>query len=209
MSNPSPIAVLAAAGAFMASTLASGSATSQEPVPSRFRGGVSVQGGPVVVPNDVTFGFGAVEGQLGIQADSRWGYYAILALGATAGQVAGLEAGAGFLVDYTFDDTISVGAGVEADELLVTYTPDCTSQSCAPVNATTGPLYGGRLHFAWHPLVARKPTGRRHALSLGIDLKLLSGPFGPLPNTALPPGSSVSLRGFAALPVVWLGYTAF
>jgi hypothetical protein len=208
------IAALSTTSIFLSALLTSATATAEDEADrTRFRGAVSLEGGPIFVPSVVTIGSVTVEGQLGAQIDRNWGVFGVISLGAIVGQVGGPVVGAGALFDYTMGDVISVGAGVEADAMAAVSTGGCNSDTatdCSSGSAAGGALYGGRFHFAVHPVVGGKGTRRRQALSLAVDLRLMSGPFGSATvNTSGTGQSSGNLNSFMVWPTVSIGYTAF
>ena len=208
-------AAAAAATSFLfASLLTASNAMAQDADRTRFRGGVALEGGPFIVPSVVTIGSVNVVGVLGAQIDRNWGVYAIPYLGGLVGQVGGVSLGTGALVDYTMDDAVSVGAGLELGAFLGA-SSSCTTTGAVngcndTFSAAGGAFYGARLRFAYHPFVSGVGTRRRKAFSLGVDLRLLEGPFAS--TTSGPNGNSTttgSLDSFIVAPMAWLGYTAF
>lgn len=216
------------AGAVLASTLTAGVASAQgypppPPPPhgyvvvedgARFRGGVSLMGGLLAVPGVVNIGSIGIQGALGAQINNNWGVYAIPSFDIIVGKVGGVGIGGGVMADYTFDGLpISVGAGVEAGLFAAIGASNCNSQgtSCGTASAAGGALYGGRLRFAYHPVIVRGENRiRRRALSIGLDLRLLTGAFGASSESnGTTVTAAASVNSFAVAPVVWIGYTAF
>jgi hypothetical protein len=166
---------------------------------ARFRGGVALQGGAILAPGTLTAGVVGLQTQLGAQINHGWGIYLVPSADFVVGPVQGLNLSAAILVDWTWDDTLSVGLGPDAGVFAAL---GSTSNS---ISAAGGILYGGRLHFAWYPVIGRGDDGiRRKALALGVDVRLLGGGAG----FASSAGSASATR-FVASPLATIGYQAF
>ena len=102
------------------------------------------------------------------------------------------------------DDMITVGAG-----------PDIGVFGAIGVDAATatgagGSLFGGRLHFGFNPIVGDGEDGiRRKSLTIGADLRLLTGAFGVATSGIAGSTVSGSANSFAIAPSVSLSYQAF
>jgi hypothetical protein len=187
----------------------------QEPDWARFRGGISLEGGALLVPGVVNIGGIGLVSQLGVQINNNWGVYAIPNFDILAGKLAGLSVGAGVLFDYTFDNIpISVGGGPEVGAFVAFGGSGCSNQgdgtACTTISDAGGAFYGARLHFAYYPVIVRyRGLPRRRALSIGFDLRLLEGAFGSASSNAMTATASATANGFAASPMLSIGYTAF
>lgn len=114
-----------------------------------------------------------------------------------------LQAGGAILVEFTFDDRFSVGAGPEADY----YGTGSQADANRDPEDVSGRLYGGKLHFGWHALTLPKEPpapGWGTALTIGADVRLLGGRTTglPMPNTS----GTVARNGFAVMPELTLGF---
>jgi hypothetical protein len=202
--NLRPIGALAALSGLLVPLLSSAPAAAQmmEPDGPRFRGGVSLNGSALVVPGVVSIGGIGVQGQIGAQISNNWAVYAIPNLDVLFGKLGGIGIGAGVLAEYTFTGLpISVGAGPEAG--LFAVIGGCNSgEGCD--SGAGGAFYGARLHFAYHPVIYHYGI-RRRALSIGFDLRLMTGAFGASSDVT----QTASANTFAVSPVVSIGYTAF
>jgi hypothetical protein len=210
--NLRPIGVLTTLGALLVPLLSSAPAAAQmmEPDGPRFRGGVSLNGSALAVPGVVTIGGIGIQGQLGAQISNNWAVYAIPNFDVLFGKLGGLGIGAGVLAEYTFNRLpISVGAGPEVGFFGVIGGSGCNGQgACTTVSDAGGAFYGARLHFGYHPLIYRNGI-RRRALTIGFDLRLMTGAFGGASATGNTITETVSVNSFAVSPVLSIGYTAF
>ena len=96
--------------------------------------------------------------------------------------------------------------------------PEISSSSGHPTcadgrlrNSTTnqagGAYYGGKVRFEFHPVIVR--TGwRRRALTLGVDLDILTGAYGAVSDSGNGTGT-VAVNSFGISPRAFIGYTAF
>ena len=170
---------------------------------ARFRGGVALEGGSLIVPGIFSVGVAGVQGQMGAQINNMIGVYAVPSFDIVFGSVGGVNLGFALMVDFTLlDDAITVGAGPDSDAFLA------FGNSSSSVSAAGGSLYGARLHFGWNPLVSHEETrARRKALTIGADVRLLGGGAG----FATVSNSSGSAAGgtFVLAPMLTVGYTAF
>jgi hypothetical protein len=208
----------AAALAFCTTALVTGLASAQEYYDgARFRGGVTLGGGPLIIPGVVNIGTVGIQGQIGGQINNNWGVYAIPSFDVIVGQLGGLGLGAGVLADYTFDNVpISVGLGPEVGVFIAFGSSgangngNCDANDSCTGSAAGGAFYGARLHFAYYPIIVRRGIHRR-ALSIGLDMRLLTGAFGATSATVSNNNETVSasVNSFAVSPVVSVGYAAF
>ena len=197
----------------VALVLVASSAAAQEPPPpppeaapapvdaekdgARFRGGVALEGGGLIVPDGGSLGLGGVNGQIGVQINNLVGVYFVPTLDILFGSGSGVYLGSGVLVDFTMvDDMITVGAG-----------PDlAVFAAIGSGSASGGAMYGGRLHFGYNAIVGKGDDGiRRKALTIGADLRLMVGPFA----TASATTASASTSAFAMAPTAFIAYQAF
>ena len=168
----------------------------------RFRGGVALEGGALVVPGAFSVGIAGVQGQLGGQINNNWGVYAVPSFDIVFGAVGGINLGAAVMVDYTLDDTLTFGIGPDSDAFVA------FGGSNSSVSAAAGGLYGARLHFGWNPALSHETfRARRKALTIGVDMRLLGGGIGGA--TVTNNGSSASASRFAVMPMLTIGYNAF
>lgn len=181
---------LAALGAALAAVFVATAASAQVDG-LRFRGGVALEGGALILPGKLAMGGGAVVGQLGVQIDDRWALYALPSFDAFAGDGSFVSsAGSALMAELTVPGApLSIAAGPDAAALLT-------------VSGESGGLgysLGGRLRLAVHPLLVRAETGpRRRALSVGVDLRVAEINLGGADNTSV-----------TFTPTAFIGYTAF
>ncbi len=170
---------------------------------ARFRGGVALEGGALIVPGTATMGIAGVNGQLGVQINNLVGLYAVPNFDVVFGEVGGVNLAAALMVDFTFlDDLLTVGAGLDAGVFAAIGVSETSSA------AAGGALYGGRLHFGINPLVGRGDDGiRRKALTIGVDVRLLGGAAGS--GSVSTTTAEASATTFVLSPSLSVGYTAF
>ncbi|MEP7124695.1 MAG: hypothetical protein ABJE95_27450 [Byssovorax sp.] len=169
---------------------------------ARFRGGVALEGGALLVPGVFSLGAAGVQGQLGCQINNNWGVYAVPSLDIMFGSLGGLNLGAAVMVDYTLDDSLTFGVGPDTDAFVA------FGGSSSSVSAAGGALYGARLHFGWNPALSHEGTkGRRKALTIGVDVRLMGG--GAAFATVSSSSSSGGGGTFVAFPMLTIGYNAF
>ena len=169
---------------------------------ARFRGGVALEGGALIVPGAFSVGLAGIQGQMGAQINNNWGVYAVPSLDIVFGAVGGLNLGAAVMVDYTLDDSITFGVGPDVDAFVA------FGGGGGSVSAAGGALYGARLHFGWNPALSHETNrARRKALTIGVDVRLMGGGVGGA--TVTTNGSSASASTFALMPMLTIGYNAF
>lgn len=170
---------------------------------ARFRGGVALEGGALIVPGIFSVGVAGVQGQMGAQINNLVGVYAVPSFDVVFGEVGGVNLGFAIMVDFTLlDDAITVGGGPDVDAFAAFGGGNGT------VKASGGALYGARLHFGWHPALSHDEfRARRKALTIGADVRLLGGGAG----FASASESSASAGGgtFVLAPMLTIGYSAF
>jgi hypothetical protein len=212
---------LAASGAVLATLLTAGVASAQYYAPPpppgygyveadgpRFRGGISLNGGALIVPGVVNIGSIGVQGQLGVQINNQWGVYAIPSFDVIVGSLGGIGIGAGVLAEFTFPGLpISLAAGPEAGLFVAIGGSGCDS-NVGTCSSAGGALYGGRLRFEYHPIIVRRGI-RRRALTLGADLRFLTGAFGASSVNSSGDGTVSASSSFVISPALFIGYTAF
>jgi hypothetical protein len=170
---------------------------------ARFRGGVSAEGGALIVPDTVTVGLAGVNGQLGVQINHLVGLYAQPELDVVFGDLGGIHFGGAVLVDFSIIDEVTIGVGPEAAVFAAIGTADGTG-----AEAAGGALYGGRLHLGFQPVWGRGDNGiRRQALTIGVDMRFLAGATGFASSTTS--GSEAAVRPFVLSPMLSIGYQAF
>ncbi len=214
---------LAELGALAVPTLTASLASAQpvyvEPDRARFRGGVNLEAGALLVPAvNLNLGEIAIQGEMGAQINNNWGVYVIPTVEIPFGRVFGIGASAGVLADYTFTGLpIGVALGPEVGGIVGLSglcNANSTSSSCASNNSLSsfaGAYYGARARFTYYPVIVREGW-RRRGLALGVDLRFIAGAFASETTTTTPTGGSVS--GTAGLtvglaPMVFIGYAAF
>jgi len=172
----------------------------------RFRGGVALEGGGVLVPDIINLGLAGIQGQLGVQINNSFGVYIVPSFHVLFGSMGGIQVGAAAIFDYTFlDDLLTVGAGPDVAALAAFGLPQ---DGGIGVAAAGGSLYGARLHFAVNPVVGIGDNGiRRKALTIGVDLRLYGGGAGFVSDSTN--GVSAKVADFVATPSLSIGYTAF
>lgn len=173
---------------------------------ARFRGGVALEGGGVLVPDIINLGLAGIQGQLGVQINNSFGVYVVPSFHVLFGQMGGIQLGAAAIFDYTFlDDLLTVGAGPDVAALVAFGLP---TNGGIGVSAAGGSLYGARLHFAVNPVVGIGDNGiRRKALTIGVDLRLYGGGAGFVSDSTN--GVTAKVADFIATPSLSIGYTAF
>ncbi len=171
-------------------------ATGEAPDHARFRGGVAGEAGAMIIPDSsLTLGIAGVQGQIGAQITHLVGVYWVPGFDIIFGKAGGVNFSSAVMVDFTFLDMISVGVG-----------PDVGAFAAIGTNAiATGVNYGGRLHFAVHPVFGRGDDGvRRKAFSIGVESRFLGGPVAAATDT----DSTATVTGIIVQPMATIGYTA-
>jgi hypothetical protein len=186
---------LVVVGALLAASLVSAKARAQDG--PRFRGGIGLETGAFVLTGAangggaLALGTAGLQGQIGVQISHNWAVYAqpnVDFLFAGGGSL-GLIAGGAVLGEYTFSGApISIGAGPSAGAFIALGDGQA---------AASAPFYGGKLHFAWYPILNQGYGGRRNALYLALDLNVQ--------GIAEPGASGVVLLS----PLASIGYQAF
>jgi hypothetical protein len=169
---------------------------------ARFRGGVALEGGALIVPGVFSLGMAGIQGTLGAQINNNWGVYAVPSFDIVFGHVGGVNLGFAVMVDYTLDDSLTFGVGPDTDALLA------FGGGGGTVSAFAAALYGARLHVGWNPALSHEVNRpRRKALTIGLDVRLLGGgaAFATVSNSS----SSAGGGTFALLPMLTIGYNAF
>ena len=186
----------------LASLFSAKEAAAQEPDGVRFRGGVALEAGPMIIPGVGTLGIAGIQSQLGVQINNNFGVYAVPNLDIVFGSVGGINLAAAIMCDYTLDDSLTFGAGPDVGVFAA------FGGGSGSISAAGGALYGARLHFAWNPIVDHKEGGvRRRALSVGADIRLLGGGAGVASSNG--ETGSASASTFVVAPMITVGYTAF
>lgn len=200
-----PLLPFIAAAALLAPVLASRAASAEEPDRARFRGGVAVEGGSLIAPGVLTVGIAGVQGQIGAQINNLVGVYAVPSFDIVFGKVGGVNLSSAILVDFTFNDLLTVGVGPD----LGVFAAIGVDKGGTGATAAGGSLYGARLHFSVNPVVGRPDENpvRRKALSIGVDLRLMAGGAGYA--KASQDTTTVSATNFVFSPMLTIGYQAF
>lgn len=195
-----PVRYVATLAALVAPLVISEVASAQKRDVPRFRGGIALEGGAIVVPGSRSVGVGVVglQAQLGVQVNHLIGLYVVPSVDGVVGKIGGLNLSAAALIDFTvLRGFVTFGLG-----------PDFGYFAGVGSNtAGAGALYGARLRFAINPLIFVGADGaRRKALVIGADARLLGGAsaFSTSGSTA-----SVDVGKFALSPFVYIGYQAF
>jgi hypothetical protein len=164
---------------------------------ARFRGGIRGQGSVIVFPDPgEAFPAVGVEGHIGAQINDLIGVYWAPGLDIIFGSSSGMNLSSAIMVDFTLEDTFQIGVGPDTSAVVA------FSSSSAGAAA----LYGGRLHFAYFPVVGDgEDPVRRKGLALGVDVRLLTG------GSAFVSGAGASASGntFVLHPMAFVGYEAF
>lgn len=172
---------------------------------ARFRGGIAAEAGALIAPGLFTLGVAGIQGTLGAQINNMIGVYGVPNFDIVFGSVGGVNLSFAVMVDFTFDDNLTVGAGPDVGVFAAI---GGSGGSGGSASAAGGALYGARLHFSWNPVISRNASGpRRKALSIGADVRLLGGGVGAATVSA--DGSSASAGTFVLSPQLTIGYTAF
>ncbi len=160
----------------------------------RFRGGISAEGGALLLPGIINLGVAGVQGQLGVQINHLIGVYVVPAFDIVFGPMGGINLAGAALIDFTFKNIFTVGAGPDVGTFVAL---------SLGAGAAAGAGYGGRIHLALN-LGGRGDDGiRRRAFVIGADLRLLYG--GSATSTA----SGAAITRFIIAPMLTLGYLAF
>jgi hypothetical protein len=170
----------------------------------RFRGGVALEGGALIVPGSFSVGVAGVQGQLGAQINNEFGVYAVPSLDIVFGSVGGVNLGFAVMVDYTLDDSLTFGVGPDLDAFAA------FGGGSGTASAAGGALYGARLHFGWNPIISHNEVkARRKALTVGVDVRLLGGGAGFASASNSSGTASASGGTFVLSPMLTVGYNAF
>lgn len=181
---------------------------------ARFRGGVSGEGGAIIIPTEtasgeastVILGAAGVQGQIGVQINNLIGIYAVPSLDILFGEAGGLGVAAAILVDFTIEDMVSIGVGPDVGAFAA------FGVTIGDANTTTfagGANAGARIHLAVHPVVGIGENGiRRKAFSIGLDTRLLGG-FSVAGSVGDDGETDSGATQFVFSPVLTIGYTAF
>jgi hypothetical protein len=191
--------------------LTAGAVSAQEYDRARFRGGINLEGGALIVPQVAAFGLAGLQGVLGAQINNNWGVYATPSLDFPFGKVFGIGVGAGVMADYTFTGLpLGVALGPEFGVVGAIGTCAAGSANCNSVAGFGGAFYGARARVAYYPIIAREGW-RRRALAIGLDLRFLTGAFGAASTTTVGGNTttSASVNQFGFSPMVSIGYAAF
>ncbi len=164
---------------------------------ARFRGGIRAQGGVFIFPDaGEALPAVGVEGHVGAQINDLIGVYWAPSLDIIFGSVGGFGLSSAILVDFTLDDEIQLGVGPDTAVLV----------AFSSTTAGAAALYGGRLHFAYYPLIGEgEDPVRRKGLALGADVRLLTGSAAFVSSSSV----SASTNTFVIAPQVFVGYEAF
>lgn len=172
----------------------------------RFRGGITLEGGPLIgagtgASTHVSVG---LAGTLGVQINNNWGVYAVPSFDIAFVNGTGVNLGAAILADYTLNHMMSFGAGPDTGVFATIGGGNGT------VNAASGALYGGRLRFLWHPVISHaEDRARRKALSVGLDMRLLVGPAASASVGGGIAAGAGTTHAFFISPMITVGYSAF
>ena len=175
---------------------------SEPPDGARFRGGVSLEGGALIVPDAINVGLAGVQAQLGVQINHLIGLYAIPQFDVVFGEVGGVHLAAALVVDFSIIDEISIGVGPEVG-VFGAIGIDSTSATSAG-----GAMYGARLRAGFQPVWGFGEDGiRRKALTIGLDVRMLAGEagFARVSTTT----AEAAASQFVFSPMLSIGYQAF
>jgi hypothetical protein len=179
----------------------------------RFRGGIALEGGVFAIPEiKQSYGTLGVHGDIGVQFNDLVGLYWVPGLNAVLGQLYGVLAASAILVDFTFDDTFTIGLGPDLNLIAAGSIGEVEDRGTAFVSGLGGLQGGGRLRLAVHPGAAfGEDKIRRKAFTLGADVRFLGGSVvgsvqGVATDEILLDFDSAS---FSIHPQFFLGYSAF
>lgn len=199
-----------AAAALLVPMLSTGNAFAQHPHHrgdgARFRGGIGLEVGPLIGAGSgaTTHLSVGLAGHLGAQINHNWGVYAVPSFDIAFVNGTGVNLGAAVLADYTLNDMFSFGAGPDVGVFAT------IGGGSGTVSGASGALYGGRLHFAWYPVVDHADNRpRRKGLAVGLDLRLLGGPAASATVGTGIGTISASTRAFFLSPMITVAYEAF
>jgi hypothetical protein len=144
----------------------------------RFRAGLGVRSGLLIVPGVGSLWVFGPRAQAGIQFNNFLGLYGLFAAGAVFGKLSEGTAPVheALVVEFTFGNRLSFGVGPEIGWYAVTL----RGPGLPPTRS--GYIYGGRLHVVWE--FAHLPedrsarsfwSGTRAAFTVGLDVSLLGG----------------------------------
>ena len=171
---------------------------------SRFRGGIALEGGVLAVPREnLNFGLIGVQGQLGVQVNNQFGIYAVPSFDIGIGHSVGGNIAGALMFDLTAADFFTFGVGPDVGVFLVGNDDDYYHGS----STAAGAVYGGRVHLAINPIVARS-YGRRTGLTIGLDTRFLGGAVGTARNSNTVDVSS-NYTGFIVQPMLTIGFQTF
>lgn len=178
----------------------------------RFRGGIALEGGGIIVPNFFNVAVVGFQGQVGVQINNLVGVYVAPSFDAVFGKYGGINVATALLVDFTPIPMITIGVGPDVGAFVGLGVD--TSATGASLGTIGGGLMGGRLHFGFNPVIGGSDANpsRRKALVIGLDARLLAGGAGYVAVGGSTSGGSVSggaRSGFVFAPQLTIGYQAF
>ena len=199
------LTLLPPAALLLALSLSTGTAAAQEDTSWRFRGSVGGDAGAFIVPGLYTLGaVGLLQAQIGGQSGPLGIYVqpgvSFMFSPNTNDPNGGFSAGGAVMADYTFGERLSLGAGPEAHIFML------TGGDYNDTIAGGGWLAGGRLSLRAFPVLGHDGAGRRHALSLGVDMRVLAGDHFDAPEGAA--GGYLG-RKLVLWPALTIGYQRF
>lgn len=178
----------------------------------RFRGGVALEGGVFAIPEiQQSYGTVGVHGDIGVQFNDRVGLYWAPGIDAVLGQLYGVLFASAILVDFTFDDTFTLGLGPDLNLIAAGPLGELDDRSGAFVSGLAGLQGGGRLRLAVYPGTAfGEDKIRRKAFTLGVDVRFLGGPVvGGVTVGTVEQLLDFETANFSVHPQFFLGYSAF
>jgi hypothetical protein len=179
----------------------------------RFRGGVALEGGVFAIPEiKQSYGTLGVHGDIGVQFNDLVGLYWVPGVNAVLGQLYGVLVASAILVDFTFEDTFTLGLGPDLNLIAAGTIGETEDRAGAFVSALAGLQGGGRLRLAVHPGTAfGEDKIRRKAFTLGADVRFLGGAV--VGGVSGATGEQLLLdfesANFSIHPQFFLGYSAF
>jgi hypothetical protein len=187
--------------------LSAGRASAEEDPGLGLRIGMSLQGGPLIVPGVGTVGVGGAEVQAGVQFNRFLGLYAVLDLDFVVGKLSpgNPPHNEALLVEFAFGNRLFVGVGPEMGFY------DVTLWIAGGPPMRSGYLYGGRLHVAWS-LASRdrgplwlNVFGYGDMLTLGLNVRVLGGVARYM--GAVDTSGTATANPLSLLPMLTLNYS--
>lgn len=173
----------------------------------RFRGGIALEGGALIVPGATLGAIGPI-GHLGVQINNLIGVYLMPGFDVLFGPAGGVNFNGPVIVDFTFlDNRLTLGIGPD----FGFYAAAGVSSNGKQATGVAGVQYGARGRIAFNAIVGIGENGyRRKALVIALDLRALIGPAASATTNANGTSSgTASTTAFGFAPMLSIGYEAF